>query len=114
MSLLMDDAHLYWMDQLGALNAHANKIADLNNIKEQREQFDFLSEVLINSIKVFGLSNQVLYVEYCPMALGNKGANWLSREPEIRNPYFGDKMLKCGLVKDTITKDYKNPQWKKQ
>ena len=26
-----------------------------------------------------------------------------------RNPYFGDRMLKCGLVQETIDANFKNP-----
>jgi Cu(I)/Ag(I) efflux system membrane fusion protein len=36
------------------------------------------------------------------MAFDNKGAYWLSDQAKIRNPYFGDKMLECGEVKDTL------------
>lgn len=39
---------------------------------------------------------------FCPMALDNEGASWFSTTKEIKNPYFGDKMLKCGVVKKTI------------
>jgi hypothetical protein len=38
------------------------------------------------------------------MANGDNGAYWLSNEAKIRNPYFGDAMLKCGVVKDSIKK----------
>ena len=62
-----------------------------------------LSQALIKSIKVFGVSIDSLFVEHCPMAFNNNGADWLSGETTIRNPYFGDKMLKCGVVKDTLT-----------
>jgi len=31
-----------------------------------------------------------------------KGANWLSKEPAIQNPYYGNKMLTCGSVTETI------------
>jgi len=41
-----------------------------------------------------------LYRQYCPMAFQNKGAYWLSSEKKIMNPYFGDKMLHCGVVKE--------------
>lgn len=40
---------------------------------------------------------------YCPMALDNNGASWFSSTKEINNPYFGDKMLKCGTIKKTIS-----------
>ena len=38
-----------------------------------------------------------------------KGGDWLSGEKEIRNPYFGDKMLTCGFVKTTIDAAFRNP-----
>jgi hypothetical protein len=57
---------------------------------------------MIALVKKSGVSNGELYVEYCPMAFDDKGASWLSSSKEIRNPYFGDKMLTCGEVKETI------------
>ena len=99
MSLLKGDAHMYWMEQLSALDSHANKIVDSEDMGKQRNQFDFLSQALINSVKAFGTNEKTYYVQYCPMANDNQGANWLSLEPQIRNPYFGDKMMKCGIVK---------------
>lgn len=42
--------------------------------------------------------NAPIYVQHCPMADNNSGADWLSLEKAIRNPYFGDKMLTCGSV----------------
>ena len=39
------------------------------------------------------------------MALEDQGAYWLSEFKEIKNPYFGDAMLKCGEVKGIIEKD---------
>ncbi|MBT8221252.1 MAG: efflux RND transporter periplasmic adaptor subunit, partial [Bacteroidia bacterium] len=102
MSLVKDDAHIYWMEQLNAITGHAEKITAEPEIEAQRKQFDFLSEALINSIKVFGIFENTFYVQYCPMAFNNQGADWISEETEIANPYFGDKMHKCGSVKDTI------------
>jgi len=43
-----------------------------------------------------------VYLQFCPMANGGKGASWLSKDEEIRNPYFGSRMLKCGRIKETI------------
>ena len=45
---------------------------------------------------------KLLYIQICPMANNNKGAIWLSREEEIKNPYFGDLMLSCGEIQDII------------
>jgi Cu(I)/Ag(I) efflux system membrane fusion protein len=46
--------------------------------------------------------SETLYVQHCPMADNNKGADWLSTEKEIRNPYFGESMLTCGEVTGEI------------
>lgn len=108
MSLVKGEAHMYWMEQLAALQTHGKKIVEQDEVEEQRKQFDFLSQALIITIKVFGIPDHNYYIQYCPMAFDNTGANWLSDEEAIRNPFFGDKMLKCGSVEETITKDYKN------
>ena len=109
MSLVKGEAHLYWMEQLAALQTHGKKIVEQNEVEKQRTQFDFLSQALIITIKVFGIPDNNYYVQYCPMAFDNTGANWISDEEAIQNPFFGDKMLTCGSVEETITKDYKNP-----
>ncbi|MCK4889637.1 MAG: DUF3347 domain-containing protein, partial [Candidatus Aminicenantes bacterium] len=36
-----------------------------------------------------------------PMAFDNKGAFWLQKGQDVRNPYFGESMLTC---KDSIEK----------
>ena len=109
MSLIIEDAHNYWMELHEAIRAHSEKIATSDDIEEQRRQFDFFSRSLIKATKVFGIGEKTLYVQYCPMANDNEGADWLSNVEEIRNPYFGDKMLTCGLVKTTIDATFKNP-----
>ena len=112
MTLLKNEAHIYWMEQLKGLESHSKKITELTDVEEQRKQFDFFSQLLINTIKVFGIADETLYVQHCPMAFGNEGADWLSKEEGIQNPYFGDKMMKCGVVKATLDKDFKNPKMK--
>lgn len=101
-TLLDGKPQIYWIDLLSAIKSHSENIADLLDVEAQRQQFEFLSEVFIKSIKVFGIADRVLYIQHCPMASNNNGANWVSNEAEIRNPYFGDKMMRCGLVQDTI------------
>ncbi len=83
-----------------ALNA-AQTIAQSNDINEQRTTFQDLSAAMENMLKG-ELSSGEVYKQYCPMAFEGKGAYWLSSSQEIRNPYYGDKMLKCGSVRDTI------------
>jgi len=102
MSLLQGDAHIYWMDQLKVIKAHSKKINDIDDVEAQRQQFFYVTNAIINSIKAFGVSDDTFYVQHCPMAFDNEGADWISDITGIQNPYFGDKMMKCGVVKDTI------------
>lgn len=83
-----------------ALNA-VQKIAQAENINIQRTAFQDLSAAVEEMLTGSIASGQV-YKQFCPMAFEGKGAYWLSSSEEIRNPYYGDKMLKCGSVRDTI------------
>lgn len=85
-----------------SLTALAGKIATAANIDAQRTLFAELSTDFIKRVKAAGLSSGEVYVEYCPMALDDQGASWLSSQKEIKNPYFGASMLTCGEVKETI------------
>jgi hypothetical protein len=82
--------------------ANAAKITAAADIEAQRTAYSALSNDFIALVKKSGLSTGELYVDYCPMALNDKGAYWLSANKEIRNPYFGEKMMNCGEVKETI------------
>lgn len=99
MELLDGEAHELWMKYNNAIKAHATMITETRDLAEQREQFSFLSDALINSLQAFGTDGETYFVQHCPMAKDNQGADWISDEKAIRNPYFGDKMMKCGSVK---------------
>ncbi|CAM1374698.1 efflux RND transporter periplasmic adaptor subunit [Tenacibaculum xiamenense] len=102
MSLLNDDkAHKKWMELIKILKSSGKKIETVQTIEEQRTQFKILSDHLILAVEVFGI-RETTYKQYCPMANSDKGAYWLSKEKQVLNPYFGDKMLKCGEVKQVI------------
>ncbi|MEQ3664252.1 MULTISPECIES: efflux RND transporter periplasmic adaptor subunit [unclassified Olleya] len=102
MKLLKDEkAHNHWMTIQKELKTSANGIENNSDIAEQRGHFKHLSSHMTSGVKLFGI-NQKVYSEFCPMADNNKGAYWLSLEEEIRNPYYGEAMLKCGEVKATI------------
>lgn len=85
-----------------AVLAATTKFANTGDLKEQRVLFSTVSNEMTTLVKGGQLSAGALYLEYCPMANGNEGAYWLSNEKQIKNPYFGDRMLKCGSVKETI------------
>jgi hypothetical protein len=77
---------------------HAEHIgSNGTNIKHQREHFQLLSKDIYDLVKAFG-STQTLYKDYCPMVK----AIWLSETKAIKNPYYGNSMLTCGEVQETI------------
>jgi len=96
-----EKAHSHWMTIQKELKTSANDIENSSEIATQRGHFKHLSAHMISSVQLFGI-NQEVYSEFCPMADNNKGAFWLSLEKEIRNPYYGEAMLKCGEVKATL------------
>lgn len=112
MLLLKGKAHEYWMEKLNQIEGETKSIAQTNDIEAQRTMFVKLSESLIETVKVFGVDQQVVYVEFCPMANNNEGAFWLSEETQIRNPYFGEQMMQCGSVEDTLDHNFHNPELK--
>ncbi|OJJ19633.1 hypothetical protein BKI52_20575 [marine bacterium AO1-C] len=88
--------------QLDMIKTHNTKISKAADVAAQRQELDMLSMHVLALVKTFKVNQMPLYKQHCPMAFDNKGAGWLSEKKEIRNPYFGDKMLKCGSVKDSI------------
>jgi Cu(I)/Ag(I) efflux system membrane fusion protein len=102
MSLLAGEAHNYWMQQQTALKAHGDQLQESASIEEQRKQFSFFTNALVETLTAFGTSGDSLYLQHCPMAFNNEGADWLSAEEAILNPYFGDEMLTCGVVKSVL------------
>lgn len=101
MSLFSDESHEIWMKHNNNLKAALEHMPHFKNIGEVRKAFQSISETMIALTNSFKPLGQTLYVQHCPMANSNKGANWLSQFKEIKNPYFGASMLKCG---ETITK----------
>jgi Protein of unknown function (DUF3347) len=81
---------------------HAEHIgSNGGNIAHQREHFDTLSKDIYALVKSFGAGQQ-LYQDFCPMYNDKKGAIWLSETKDIKNPYYGKKMLSCGSMKEEL------------
>lgn len=88
-------------DEQPAALAAAQSIVDATELEQQREAFSDLT-VALEPLFKNGLSDGVIYKQHCPMAFNNQGADWFSDSEQIRNPYFGEKMLSCGKVVETI------------
>jgi len=96
-------------DQLNEINdivENANEQAvhiarNSDNMEHQREHFEVISTDITDLIAIVG-TDRTLYQDFCPM-YKKKGGYWLSASKEIKNPYFGSKMLGCGKITKEIS-----------
>ena len=98
MSKLTEKDHKTFMGLKDKLAFDARHISEKKEIAHQREHFANLSTNMMSLAKAVKLSQETIYQEYCPM----KKASWLSNDPAIRNPYYGNTMLTCGKVQTTL------------
>ncbi len=77
---------------------HAEHISE-SPIAHQREHFKILSKDVTDMFVITGTEN-TLYQQFCPMYDG--GSAWLSMSKDIKNPYYGSKMMSCGKVQKEI------------
>lgn len=101
MDQLAMDVHMVWMKVLKGLKEDATHIQETTDISQQRDHFMSLSKYMYDLIKV-AKTGTTVYYQFCPMANKGKGANWLSKESGIKNPYYGSQMLTCGKTVETI------------
>jgi hypothetical protein len=101
MAALTGEVHTMWMAASEKISSDARGIAASQDLKKQRALFASLSDSMHSLAKVAGLP-QTVYYNNCPMFNDGKGANWLSDEKGIRNPYYGSQMLTCGKTIETI------------
>ncbi len=103
MMLLDGESHDQWMGLSLALQEILTNAAGDQTIEKLRESFHLLSQQLIKVSKQYGsVIKGPTYIVHCPMAFNNSGANWLQTSDQVRNPYFGEMMLKCGGVEEVI------------
>ena len=101
MDKLTMDVHMVWMNLLEDLKKDIEQIADTKETSRQRANFNTLSKNIYEVIKI-SKQKTPTYYQFCPMANDGKGANWLSKEEIIKNPYYGAQMLSCGKTVETI------------
>ena len=89
-----------WKTEVETIKKAALAISTEKGIKVQRQSFWPLSSAMIKLAKFFNMNNEVIYVQYCPMAK----KSWLSEVESVQNPFYGSMMYDCGEVTETITK----------
>lgn len=83
------------------LLSSVRQIASTSDLAAQREAFYSLTQAYLVSLESKP-GEDTLYLQFCPMAFDYEGATWISREKVVMNPYFGDEMLNCGVVRKPI------------
>ncbi len=101
-SRLSRSATLRWAELQSQLRRSLTEMRSIRDLEKQRAAYEHLSTALFSTLAEFGVEDQDVFTAYCPMAFDDKGAYWLTSKKEIRNPYFGDAMLKCGVIKGKI------------
>ena len=101
MEKLSSEEHTVWMKVISSLKSNTEKIAATTIIEKQRVVFMDLSANFYALLKV-SKQDYSIYYQNCPMYNDGKGANWLSKENAVKNPYYGSQMLTCGKTVETI------------
>ncbi len=87
---------------LQSISAEAKALVAEPKIEEKRKSFQMISDNIYDLVRSVRYDQQIVYHQYCPMAFNDAGAYWLSNTSDIKNPYFGKKMLTCGEIKDSV------------
>ncbi len=106
--------HMFWMDQYEDMEESIEKLVDAPDKEKMRVQFEPLSEAFIKTARTLGAIGQTWYVAFCPMYDNDRGAYWLSEFEQIKNPYFGSMMLRCGEVRETLREGVASGQRQEQ
>lgn len=85
------------------LKTIAQQMAEAETLEDFRKHFFVFTEK-VEPLLTESISGGSIYKQYCPMAFNNNGAYWFSDVKEIKNPYFGEQMLRCGSTKEVISK----------
>lgn len=102
MGSLSEGEHKVWMHINKKLLSDAEHISTTTDIEHQRDHFATLSDGITKLMKAGNNQPSDLYVQFCPMAEGGKGAYWISEQQKISNPYMGKRMPSCGKTAEVL------------
>ena len=89
-----------WEQVMTAAMPVVHPLSETADLAKQRKLFAQLTAPMLQLAEAAG--EGTIYLDHCPMYEG--GADWLSRDKAIKNPFYGSMMLTCGSVKRTIAK----------
>jgi hypothetical protein len=107
---LLDEAkHEQWKQIYESADRAAQQFLNAPNIEAARTAFEPISEQMEKAVRTFGSGDLApVYRVHCPMAFGSRGAYWLQPREQVNNPYYGERMLRCGSVTDTLVTETGN------
>ncbi len=85
---------------LSDIERRAREVARAGDIEAARLSYGELSRAMVTLASRVPALREGRHVFMCPMAKGYQ--KWLQKEPSLRNPYFGAKMLTCGENGDWV------------
>lgn len=97
-NIIIPTAQTYTSD----LKSESEGLLGESDLEAKRKAFQMISGNMFDLARTIRYSKHKIYLLHCPMAFNNTGADWLSNATDIKNPYFGEKMLTCGAVKDSV------------
>ncbi|MBX3750186.1 MAG: efflux RND transporter periplasmic adaptor subunit [Opitutaceae bacterium] len=81
----------------GPLVGFADKLVAGPDLDAARRAFEPFSTAVADAARAEHLHHrEKLWIYQCPMTPVLGTGRWLSRQPELRNPFFGSAMLECG------------------
>ena len=84
----------------------ASLLPDDADIEAVRERLPQVTRAVEDYLQRFGHDlPESVREAYCSMAFNDTGAAWLQAGDQIRNPYFGRRMLRCGEIRARIAAD---------
>ncbi len=103
MTLFSSSGHMQWMKLSDKLSDYSSSVAKSDDIETARKGFYNLAKTIVTLHNTFGHSDaKNYYLTFCPMANDNKGAYWLQTVDTVYNSFYGEMMLRCGEIKDTL------------
>jgi Cu(I)/Ag(I) efflux system membrane fusion protein len=102
-SVLPAPAAQAWQELAGSLSDSLESLSGATDVGGLRQHLASLTRDMERVVIGFSAGQvETLYRAHCPMALDNRGADWLQAGEQITNPYFGSKMFRCGEITGRI------------
>ena len=95
---MTEEQKVFFTQYAEKIKFDAEHINETEDAGHQRDHLNDLSNNIWAITKAFKANSNPVYQQYCPM----KKTYWMSNEQGIKNPYYGNQMLTCGKITETL------------